>query len=181
MKLTNAQRDTILKRIIAHRFDTQRDALKAKGTDLADKLYQVMYDDADRAILLSAPQGFFAYNHSIDVWMSNPKRHERFFFSKRMPLKAVTNHWLEIDSTHPLYSAFDEWFDAQKAFYADKSAAEKQVSATLQSFSTMNKLVAEWPEVAPFITGLTPVIKNLPAINVSALNALLDLPVNQDG
>ena len=54
-----------------------------------------------------------------------------------------------------------------------------QIETALNSVTTAAALVKAWPEVAPFVTAITPVERALPVLPVSSLNEMLKLPVKK--
>lgn len=79
---------------------------------------------------------------------------------------------------HPLVQLFLDIEAQSKALDAEREQLEAQVRAALGSFTTVNKLLAAWPEAAELLPEYSPAKPKatLPAVPVADLNKLIGLP-----
>lgn len=177
MRLTNESRKIILNRLIAHRFDKQRDALLEREYALANECYDTVFDPKTRALLSELPHGWTprrtVYTGRVaGCWVD-------LSFGEDKPWPCSSN----VESlTHndPVTQKVLDFINDRKDHATAREAAANAIKGTLSSYGTLARLVEAWPEIEPFCYGLGPVRKNLPAIQTDKLNALLDLPVGEE-
>lgn len=58
---------------------------------------------------------------------------------------------------------------------ADRVAARNKMREAMRSFGTLERLIAGWPEIAPFTKGVESGSTNLPAVNIAEVNRALGL------
>jgi hypothetical protein len=192
-RLTREMRVTLTERILAHRFKEREDALKYRFATLAIACYKKQYNAKQIALMESLPEGWLHTNTGLNVafgeasdgyaflsfspaspgaYMSRDNGHTEFRFPRcdkgQCRLKLPDNHALS--TTY--FKLHSQWEELKK----ERSALYNEVRGTLGSFSATSTLLDKWPEVAPFLKGLAPVVsKNLPAIVVKDLNKRLGL------
>ena len=174
MKLTNATREIILNRLIAHRFDKHRDALIEREYALADECYATTFDAKTRATLSELPKGWTPMRTIYTGKVVGCRVELCFKDSKPWPYSQDVPG---ISHPSPVVQKVRDLLHDRKAHATAREAATNTIKGTLASYTTLEKLVAAWPEVEPFVFGLGTVRPNLPSIQTNKLNALLDLPV----
>lgn len=93
------------------------------------------------------------------------------------------NGWLLLGADHPLTIEWERLSGVKRDIDSLAESVEANVRGMLSQFTTVKKLLEVWPEareLLPAEKGAAPSI-NLPAIQVSNLNALIGLPSDQHG
>lgn len=175
-KLLKSHRQEIVKRIVADVRAPREARLRERERHLAVKLVRWRYGDDvfDKARAL--PEG----------WLPNVK-YITLNYRLRTKLTSGSAPWrLELDTAVPLpWSASHEWTDFGKihdevyAWYQDWTNLEEelrllrqQTEAVLSTFTTVERLAADWPEGYAMLPAeqLAP-SNGLPAPRISDLNA----------
>lgn len=201
MRLTKPIRESILKDLLAYAFleraQAQINAEAAFSTEVFEDTYAAHLD-----MIKAAPDGFFPMDDDFKIVFDND--HARLDFgagfdynvpadwrafgvrkasenpNRRMPHRATTNQAvkrLEID--HPLTAKYLKLKADHERLDDEIRKASRTAKATLESVSTINKLVEVWPEARVFaekykVDGEAKAI--LPAIPRRELNSVLGLP-----
>jgi hypothetical protein len=174
MKLTNDTRKIILNRLIAHRFDKERDELMEREHALAEECYEAAFDAKTRALLDALPNGWVPkrtqYKGKVaGCWTELClKTAKPWPYSQDIPA---------LSHPAPVVQRVLDFLHDRKEHATAREAAANHIRGTLSCYTTLPKLVAAWPEVEPFVYGLGQARPNLPAIQAEKLNAMLDLPV----
>lgn len=81
----------------------------------------------------------------------------------------------------PLAIEFDELLATQRELNKNIEALRLQVTASISNFTTTDKLLKAWPEAIELLPVTDPAVprKQLPALKVETLNALLGLPTSK--
>ena len=88
---------------------------------------------------------------------------------------AKPNHTITAD--HPLAVEFESIIAEEKALDEERGALTTQVRAVLNRFTTVAKLLKEWPEASELLPSKVAEAKpQLPAVQVADLNKLVGLP-----
>ena len=90
------------------------------------------------------------------------------------------NGWLLLDADHPLTLEWERLRGVKADVDALAESVEANVRGMLANFTTVKKLLETWPEAQELLPpdkGSAPSI-NLPAVQVSSLNALIGLPAS---
>lgn len=85
------------------------------------------------------------------------------------------NAWRAYEGGSPIADRHAALLNEERALTESLNRMRAQVRGVLGRFGTVDKLVAEWPEIAPFCPGPERAA-SLPAVPVAALNELLRLP-----
>lgn len=199
-RLTKAVREGILKDLLGYAFldrtQAQIDAENDFGTEVFETVYAAHLD-----MIKAAPDGFFSMDDDFKVYFDNdcqqlnlntgfdysiPSQWRDFGVkhrdnaNRRMPSNARSNQAIKrFDHDHPLTVKFLTLKAAHDALEKEIAAAARTAKATLDSVSTIDKLVDVWPEARVFaekykVNGEAKAI--LPAIPRRELNNALGLP-----
>lgn len=93
------------------------------------------------------------------------------------------NGWLLLAADHPLTVEWERLRGVKHDIDSQADSVEANVRGMLSKFTTVKKLLEVWPEareLLPSDKGAAPSI-NLPAVQVSSLNALIGLPSEPQG
>lgn len=199
-KLTNSIRDSILKDLQTYAFleraQAQIDAEIAFSTEVFETVYKDHLD-----MMAKAPDGFFGLDddfkvyfdydcqqlnlntgldHSIEsTWRSFGVKHKENA-NRRMPSNARGNQAVKrFDLDHPLVAKFLKLKSSNAELKAEIEKASRTAKATLNSVTTIAKLIEVWPEARVFaekylVSGDQKAL--LPAIPRRELNNALGLP-----
>lgn len=209
MRLTNEMRGKLVNAMLTHKFTTDYNDLVAVAAQLAIDVYDRAFEkdrkqidalpdgwlptDCDITAKLGVVQpklmfsGQFIYRHGTrliggvsyseaDIYLLFPTPAAVW---RRFPNKRKGQCVLDLDGTDQLTKDYDNLVFGSNQFVVDVSVARRTLVSTLDQYHTAEKLVAAWPEIAPFVDDLEPARpKNLPALPVEDLNKMLGLPIN---
>lgn len=214
-RLINHMRASIINQMLQNAFGDKVVLLMDKQVNIAEDIYNNVYDRAARERLNSAPEGWLPMNESIKISivgkddytkafrfdgaleMGNyssrgntesecysilkPEDRKRDNMRRRVAYKhngsvIVKNY----DPSDPIANAVINWIDEQRAVSVHIHEARKLAIATMDAFTTVEKLIEGWPEVEPFTRNYqAPAPVQLPAIPIGKLNGMLGLPVSE--
>lgn len=198
-KLTNGIRSAIRADLREHRFATQVKVLAAAAESFADKVYNTMYDEDTQAKMAALPEGWLPEDEGVYVCCLG-QYHRVHFNGVTTSLDSALRNLVEyppytsrrfMQAHHDvayslkdqaLLSSWEETVQETRRLYETYGRVNSELRAALDSFTTIEKLIEAWPEVEPFakayITNPKKVAKiQLPAVQVTSLNAMLDLPI----
>lgn len=203
-RLTNDLRSATCEAVIKHRFTSDCDAICARSATLAERVYEKVFTKKERSLLDSLPIGFVPSDCLINVatqfgrtglqfsgkisWnllngrLSNISRYgaydknEDIYHPVPFTARANRKTWTLGCS---LADEIDQFVNDAAELSTAIDTAQSDLSATLSTFSTVEKLVKAWPEIEPFIPEpQKPKKAQLPALPVDKLNATFGLPVD---
>lgn len=197
VRLTNEIREEITTAMLRHRFGAELEKLVADRAAFALAVYNDLYKPADRKRIADMPADWLPTSSTIKYRAGNSYEstpfNGRFYGSlnSAMPAtkEAVKDTYLPFASKHcrSCVASYDgdhklaiRYLDLETRFKdisERHGIAERQIKAAISRASTIGRLVEMWPEAAPFCKPYEAAAPSLPAIQTSALNALLDLPV----
>jgi len=90
-------------------------------------------------------------------------------------VRLFCDHYLPVDVGSPLFSIWEASINKIQELKAQQRDVYDTVMASTSSFTTVERLLKEWPEAAELLPK-EEVKKQLPALNVADLNRLLKLP-----
>lgn len=180
-RMNNADREAVADAIADHKYAPLIKAAEEKRTELGDKIYDDVYSPEVRAWMAKAPAGALYTSTELNVAIAGQTRTVKF--SSGRPIFQVHRGWgcrsKLYPAGHELAEAYAE-VDTQTIRRA-RDKARNDVFAALSVFSSFEKAAQAWPEASTFImarartkTGSTS--SGLPSVQLSALNAALDLP-----
>lgn len=198
-RLTMQMRDTIVTRMLKHRFGKQiADYYKATAL-FADQIYNDVLSKEDQVSIAFTPEGWLPTdNHlSANFGMSG---YTNVYFGghryagaeivnvggqppdvyKRLPAKLKGRAVKVYDARHPLTNEFDRLNNMRIDLKDQISHTQAITRSAIKHVHTIEKLVEKWPEVTPFVADfLTAEPRLLPTVPTADLNKLLDLPVKE--
>lgn len=178
--LTVGMMETIARAVCQHRYDAEQAALKQRGAEIGDRLYNELFPPKLIAQVKKAPKEFinFAGNLRIHYKRGDETTTYHPALSEERPVPAYLSHYghLDLKAPHPI---MDEWAAHSKQTKKLNDArrdAYKEIMGALRGFRTTKALRTAWPEVASFIPEET-VTPDRPLQRVPAqLNKDLRLP-----
>lgn len=96
--------------------------------------------------------------------------------------KDVNGVGLVLEASHPLSIEYEKITFAFEKLAEDIREANNQLIASLSVITTVKSLISAWPEVKHFVQKHIPTNddRNLPALPIRELNAMFDLPVEEE-
>ena len=174
-KLTISQKETIVNRVLAHRFDKATAALAAQTSAFAELAWRAVVTDADRLAVAKVPPDWLPKTAELRLKLG--EAYHVVYFSPAREIPQCKRRTHVFDAHHPVTTAFRMLQDDTTLSYAAERDAKQAINAVFQQATTLPKLLKIWPEVEPFVYGLGATSANLPAVQTEQLNKLLDLPV----
>lgn len=207
VRLTNDIRSTIVNALMEHKFDGEVAGLCAERAAIAAAVYDTHYK-RDLKRINDLPEGWLRTDDDISFEASGTKR--QYQFSGKIYGNRWTERWgndicdfksnnvitlvyrrfraddhgntvAVYDANHPIAEAVEKHEARGEALAERIRTARKSAAATMGQFTTSEKLIEAWPEIAPFIPAQAAPKPSLPAVPVSHLNAPFDLPVEAEG
>lgn len=209
MRLTNDMRGKLVNLMLKHKFQTDYNDLLATYAQLASDVYDRAFEkdrakidglpdgwlptDSDITAKLGVAtvkvvfSGQFIYRHGNRAinGMNYPEAELYLLFEtpaavwRRFPNKRKGQCVLAVEADDQLTKDWDNLTFGTNRFVVDVSVARRTLVTSLDQYFSTEKLVAAWPEVAPFVAELQPATPvSLPALPVDDLNKMLGLPVD---
>lgn len=183
VRLTESMRCAIRGAMIAHRFKAEEEQLKRDERELALAVYHDIYPDKLRALLNQVPADFL--HHSESVLVSFAGEMKTVNFGDRLPVKREPDRYRCAAKVYaegePLTVRYAQLKERDDRLKAQMSEARASTKAILWSVTTINKLIAVWPEAEPFAAPYNSTQGDATAVRaltvpLPKLNALLGLP-----
>lgn len=181
-KLTDSLRIKVANLAVAYRFKSEQDALRTETHTLAQDIYEFTYDKKLRDVFAALPDGVAVT--SYDVWFRLPDKDYtcRISAANSLPIAVVAQYggeslFIKVLSA-PLAKRYRALLKREGTIKAKTRETYQQVVGTLAAFSSVQRLLKEWPEIEPFLPPeLTTPSSKLPVPQVKKLNKVLGLPV----
>lgn len=159
MRLTNEMRKEIVSKALSAAYGKREDAHNAASKALADALYQHTYGEAEK-IARKLPRGFANMSGSIEIgaagfrdrYSTSPLKNSQLSMSIARPVP--NNHTyikISVGGTHPLHEQAQAVAEEYQALTRDKDALAAKLRSLTASATTVEKLLAAWPEGRKFI------------------------------
>lgn len=195
-RLSGDTRSQIANAVIAHAFNDRCVDLRSRQAALAMEVYAFSFTAAQRKLLKEAPSGWFPMEAYIYYALDNGEYGTLYFsgdFSRyshnrdwrlhaglddvMMPMPSCfqSSAAVNMEASSPLAHKLVDFFRDAEAIKEEMTTAYRKTVATIESFSTSEKLVAGWPEIAPFIPERSKPENKLPAVPTDDLNKMLGL------
>lgn len=203
-RLTRNIREALMKKLITRAFQERAQAMVERQCDFAHRVYQdALKPHLDR--IAAIPEGWLPTDDDIKVSFGSDYTqldfgnglsysiHHALRSAGAKPRQTKAGNRLELpfpskfrgqcakvyDHAHPLTEEFNNLTVEQEQLVADIEKAQRVTKATLESVTTVKKLIDVWPEVEEFAkhyldNGERKAV--LPAIPRADLNAQLGLP-----
>ena len=190
-RLTNTLRETMARRLVAHRYADELAALKTLNETLFDRVYKYLYPDDVRAAMelvkdhfpsefgqsnwlrvnaggLFIQVGGYTSNQHIKIHQDPPPPH-------RLVVSAYHTH--SITGDEELTNDIQEFARRKDTFDTDCHTAFNEALAVLNAIGTVKRLAVAWPEAMPVIGDLIPdADRSVPVVQVATINAKFGLP-----
>lgn len=198
VKLTNAHRDEILKRVLSHAFKAEAEKLRDEYAAFAGAVYDDVFSASERKQMEALPQGWLPVDEDIRVQIGSDYPYLRFNgrhgyhgfdyveykssaeTSRRFPASKRGTTCKVYEAAHPMTVRYRELENARDDLRQRVESASAKTRAALNRATTLARLVEGWPEIEPFTTFIPTDRPALPAIQTDVLNGLLDLPVAEN-
>lgn len=194
-KITKTIREKIADALTKNRFQKPvLELFEARGV-LALAVYKDFYLTKDRATMEELPDGWLPTSSSILVRFGSSYTSLSFnghitggFYAvsggvediyRRIRSRDENRCVKNYDALSPMTVEYDRLAGLAKDLTRQIDKAKISALTAIGCFTTLEKLVAEWPEVEPFARPHMVDRPQLPAIRASELNALLGLPVDE--
>lgn len=202
-RLTNDMRGTIVNALIEHTFDDRVAELVKERSIIALEIYALHYkrdgkrmDDLPDGWLPTAFNIKFVSGGCHNVYNLNGKIGTRY--SRTLSFEHLkANHpettlkrfkhcdvssgpLMAFDAEHPITRRIENNEALVASLHDEVLTAQKTARATLDRFTTVEKLLVDWPEIQPFIPPVAAPSPSLPALPTQHLNEMFDLPVETD-
>jgi hypothetical protein len=176
-RLSKSLREHIVEQLLHKKFDAAEQALEAREASLALEVYNDIYPSYVQEQMNALPEGWLAESTVLAVTFNG--QYDRFDLSK--PGKrflACTDSYTakRYECTHALTKVRDRIKRDGEALKQSRRELRSKLLGTLESFRTVKKLVAEWPEVIPYIPAWTPTQTTALAVPIATLNMPVGLP-----
>jgi hypothetical protein len=179
-RLTNAIRNIICDRIIAHRFDKEFNDLIDDEKKLGDEVYKIMYTEDQIKKMNDLGQGFFNYDDDVLLHLDGEWRSLKLTESKPFGYRTERLSFSSNDESKSIGARLRKHFNKKKDLEEKKRKNRREVNSVLASFTTLEKLITAWPEVKSLVEDLknpAVVVKtNAIMIPIAELNLALKLP-----
>lgn len=181
MKLTNATRDSIIDQAMAKAFDARDKAHEKATTALADALYQHEYGAAEK-IANKLPQGWVQSSSRLTInaagfsYRRDALKSDQIKMSKERRTPGYAPR-VTVGGDHPLFNQAQAVADEYQSINRDKEALRAKLRAVVYAATTVEKLLAAWPECEKFLPAATPKPAGalVPVELVPELNAALGI------
>lgn len=200
-RLTKDMCATISLGLIEHTFNSRVAALVVERAQIAQEIYDLHYKP-DMKRINDLPEGWLPVHSSI-AFESVGSRYNYHFSGQlfrrwssqfsfqhlkaNQPIhthrrfKQSDNGAVEVfDAKHPIAVRVEKHEAAAAALHNEVLTAWKTAGASLDNFTTVEKLLDEWPEVKPFVPAAVAPTPSLPALPTQHLNKMFDLPVGDE-
>lgn len=159
MRLTNEMRKEIVSKALSAAYGKREDAHHAATKALADALYHHTYGEAEK-IARKLPKGFANMSGHIEIeaagfkerYATSTMKNSQLNMSIARPVPA--NHtWIKIKvgGAHPLNDQAQAVAEEYQALTRDKDALAAKLRSLTASATTVEKLLAAWPDGRKFI------------------------------
>jgi hypothetical protein len=184
MRLTKEMRNEMINAVLEHRFGSAKQALLDREHDLAES---VLFEALGRErydLLTSVPKGWLGTLGYLNFVLESGENHT-LHFAETKPLPYYIWHGSSDDGDYlvvkgNMAARVQKLMDDYDAHEDARRKARDQVRAAVYSYTTVERLLEEWPEIAPFVPRYAKAPQHLvPAPMISTLNMVLGLPVEE--
>jgi hypothetical protein len=199
-RLVTRDRTRLVFDLLDNRFKVEFKALQAERARIAMLAYEDMYDAETRERMNALPAGwlpersevkcYWRHSRTVDLhfsgWVEPPEGLRSAFDHVPTVTRRFFDRHDNYNHRHTLNDEIGEVLrahtEATQAFRVTALRAKEQLDAALRRFTTVEKLIREWPEVAtfaqPYLSPPSPKGEpmKLPALRTDVLNDLFKLP-----
>lgn len=173
-KLTGIIRKDILNNLVLKAFDEEHKALKAEENLLAIAAWEASFKPEHLKLIKQCPPLWFSRTRTIKGRFGY--QHINLTTENEVPLPDSKTYAtiVSLEENHELAAKVLAWKKRWDDFEARRDKAKRMAQATLDSVTTVGRLIEVWPEVKPFIPEMAKA--GLPMVPVKALNEAFKLP-----
>jgi Nucleotide modification associated domain 5 len=199
-RLVTRDRARLVFDLLNNRFKVEFAALQTERARIAQLAYEDIYDAETRAKMDALPEGWLSEGTNVKCYWRNSRTVDLHFSGWVEPPDGLRSAFDHVPAVHRRFFAKHDNYnfrhtvpdeigevlrvhtEATQAFRVTVMRAKEQLDAALRRFTTVEKLIREWPEVAPFAQPYVspPSPKGeplkLPALRTDVLNDLFHLP-----
>lgn len=177
MRLTDSKRETIVKRLLNHKFGEAEAALNERQKEFANKVYRDCYPEDLRKAMAVLPQGFLRETSHIAVQFGGD--YERLNLPQPEPqaCKFSGSCTKVYDANHPLCAEYRIIAQHEAGLAEQRMDLQAEARAVLDNCSTVNRLLTVWPELGPFCRDMRDSPRRDLMVPRDDLNKTFGLPV----
>lgn len=195
-RLTYDMRGEIVNAVLFHKYNEPAVSMVKRLALLADDVYNDILSERDRDIISRLPKNWLPEVSNVCIDIKGRTWH-RIYFSgtyinddlfnfigdetetvfKRIPHKFNGTTWKVYESSDVIAQKITEIIDDKETLIKSIGEDRKRLTATINAFTTVEKLLDAWPEMQNFIPEPKPQKPvQLPALPVEELNKQFNLP-----
>ena len=197
-RLTSGMRETLLDKLLEHRFKDEASEQVVLFKRFADLVYNDLYPKNIQTAMMKLASGWLSESDDFHVQFGAQNRYASLDFNgrqglprdifrlttyvdvkdrvrRRFPAKDHGKTITVYSEDHALSVQYEALLTTAKELNEVIAQARRETFAALKQATTIKSLLAKWPELEPFI-----VVKKkiqLPALPTEHLNSILGLPV----
>ncbi|SFJ68625.1 Nmad5 family putative nucleotide modification protein [Methylobacterium brachiatum] len=179
VRLTNQDRDNVVKAAIQASFTDRHRALKVEEDRLARRCYDAVFSEKVRKAVAVIPAGWLRADTCLRFNVGGMNiRLDVAGEGLRVPSQQWNCERLGNVADESLIAEVQAFLQARDGLKAEREKAQQSLKALLYSVTTLRALRDLWPEGEPFFRGLASKTgaPGLPAPQIAELNAMLGLP-----
>ena len=195
-RLTNNMRGEIVNAVLFHKYNEPAVSMVKRLALLADDVYRDILPERERDIISRLPKNWLPESSNVCIDIKGGSWY-RIYFSgtyvnddlynfindeletvfKRIPHKFNGTTWKVYENSDVIAQKITETIDDKNSLIKSIDEDRKRLTATINAFTTVEKLLDAWPEMENFIPEQKkPVVVQLPALPVEELNRQFNLP-----
>lgn len=182
VRLTNQDRDNVVKAAVEASFADRQQALKVEEDRLARRCYATVFSASVRKAAASIPSGWLPEDRVLRFNVGGLNiRLDVIGDALRVPAQHAHRERLGNVADEGLIAEVQAFLQARDGLKAKREKAQQSLKALLYSVTTLKALRDLWPEGEPFFRGLASKTgaPGLPAPQITELNAMLGLPARE--
>lgn len=201
VRLTSYIRGEIKKSLITRRFHDEVTALITEQSSLAHNIYNTYYTESDRARMAALPEGWLPTTTDIRCTLGYDENsfsilplngicgvrnilemtsHRPELVRLRCPHSDVRSCVAVFGQDHAFSVHHDKLNDRRRILTEAVAEAARAATVMLKSHVTIGALVQSWPGIEPFTRMHSQPRASLPAVPITNLNALFNLPEREE-
>lgn len=173
-RLAQHHRERILQAAISNAFDRREKLLQKEKSKLFPRLRAAIFGAAALRRMDRLPNGWLPPRDVIRVEVGD----STYSFSDGHPFKvpADTKFSSKLHALPPeLQQCVQAYATAWRELEDEKDSTRRNLRASLKTFSTLEVLLKQWPELEPFTKGIEQAAGNLPACTREHINKALGI------
>ena len=176
MRLTNEHRAAIRRQVIGDRFQKRQREIDDRRKSIADRIYERALTEAQRKAMVDLPESFFAWRTTISLQLGAEYTNLTMSEQRPIPYDRHRNTFAALGARDPITKEYQETTRDARRLRVDEREMFANVKSVLDSVTTDNRLIEEWPEIEKIVRRVVqPKTKLLPAVQMEKLNKELGL------